>query len=74
MSPNDDVHRSATTGVTSSDHARLWVIGLSALLIALGFARLHAGDAGPATGDHRSLETGRGLSAVTASDIPARRL
>jgi len=42
MSPNDDVHRSATTGVTSSDHARLWVIGLSALLIALGFGERRA--------------------------------
>jgi len=72
MSPNDDVHRSATTGVTSSDHARLWVIGLSALLIALGFARRRSGDAGPATGDRRSLETGRGRSAETPSQIPAR--
>src|SRR5712671_1661583 len=72
MSPNDDAHRSATTGVTSSDHARLWVIGLSALLIALGFARRRPGDAGPATGDRRSLETGRGRSAETPSQIPAR--
>jgi membrane protein len=72
MSPNDDVHRSATTGVTSSDHARLWVIGLSALLIALGFARRRSGDAGPATGDRRSLEAGRGRSAETPSQIPAR--
>jgi membrane protein len=72
MSPNDDVHRSATTGVTSSDHARLWVIGLSALLIALGFARRRPGDAGPATGDRRSLEAGRGRSAETPSQIPAR--
>jgi membrane protein len=72
MSPNDDGHRSATTGVTSSDHARLWVIGLSALLIALGFARRRSGDAGPATGDRRSLEAGRGRSAETPSQIPAR--
>jgi membrane protein len=72
MSPNDDVHRSATTGVTSSDHARLWVIGLSALLIALGFARRRSGDASPATGDRRPLEAGRGRSAETPSQIPAR--
>ena len=72
MSTNDDVHRSETTGVASSEHARLWVIGLSALLIALGFARRRSGDAGPATGDRRSLETGRGRSAETPSQIPAR--
>jgi membrane protein len=72
MSPNDDVHRSATTGVTSSEHARLWVIGLSALLIALGFARRRSGDASPVTGDRRSLEVGRGRSAETPSQIPAR--
>ena len=72
MSTNDDVHRSATTGVTSSEHAALWAIGLSALLIALGFARRRSGDASPATGDRRSLEVGRGRSAETPSQIPAR--
>jgi membrane protein len=72
MSTNDGVHRSVTTGVTSSEHARLWVIGLSALLIALGFARRRSGDASPATGDRRSLEVGRGRSAETPSQIPAR--
>jgi len=72
MSPNDDVHRSAATGVTSSDHARLWVIGLSALLIALGFARRRSGDASPVTGDRRSPEVGRGRSAERPSQIPAR--
>jgi hypothetical protein len=71
MSTNDGVHRSATTGVTSPEHARLWVIGL-ALLIALGFARRRSGDASPATGDRRSLEFGRGRSAETPSQIPAR--
>jgi membrane protein len=72
MGTNDDVHRSATTGVTSSEHAPLWAIGLSALLIALGFARRRSGDASPATGDRRSLEAGRGRSAETPSQIPAR--
>src|SRR4029077_11930772 len=72
MSTNDDVHRSATTGVTPSEHAPLWAIGLSALLIALGFARRRSGDANPATGDRRSLEVGRGRSAETPSQIPAR--
>ena len=72
MSTNDDVHRSATTGVTSSEHAPLWAIGLSALLIALGFAQRRSGDASPATGDRRPLEIGRGRSAETPSEIPAR--
>jgi membrane protein len=72
MSTNDGMHRSATTGVTSSEHARLWVIGLSALLIAVGFARRRSGDASPVTGDRRSLEVGRGRSAETPSQIPAR--
>src|SRR5580700_10560229 len=72
MSTNDGVHRSATTGVTSSEHARLGVIGLSALLIALGFARRRSGDASPATGDRKPLEVGRGRSAETPSQIPAR--
>jgi membrane protein len=72
MSTNDDVHRSATTGVTPSEHAPLWAIGLSALLIALGFARRRSGDASPATGDRRSLEVGRGRSGETPSQIPAR--
>ena len=67
-----DVHRSGTVGVMSSERAPLWAIGLSALLIALGFARRRSGDASPATGDRRSLEAGRGRSAETPSQIPAR--
>ena len=66
-----DVHRS-TAGVTSSEHAPLWAIGLSVLLIALGFARRRSGDASPATGDRKPLEAGRGRSAETPSQIPAR--
>ena len=74
MITNDGVHRSATPGVTSSEHARLWVIGLSALLILLGFARRRSGNAGPVTADHRCrpLEVGRGRSAETPSQIPAQ--
>ena len=66
-----DVHRSGTAGVTS-EHAPLWAIGLSVLLIALGFARRRSGDASPVTGDRRSLEVGRGRSAERPSQIPAR--
>jgi len=67
-----NMHRSASAGVTSSGHAPLWAIGLSALLIAFGFARRRSGDASPATGDRRPLEAGPGRSAETPSQIPAR--
>ena len=67
-----DGHRSATAGVTSLEHAPLWAIGLGVLLIALGFARRRSGDASPATRDLRPLEAGRGRSAETPSQIPAR--
>ena len=67
-----NMHRSASAGVTSSEHAPLWAIGLSALLIAFGFALRRSGDASPATGDRRPLEAGRGRSAETLSQIPAQ--
>ena len=63
---------SETAGVTSSEHAPFWTIGLTALLIALGFARRRSGDASPGTVDPRSLEADRGRSARTPSQIPAR--
>ena len=66
------MHRSASAGVTSSKHVPLWAIGLSAVLIALGFARRRSGDASPATGDRRPLEAGRGRSAETPTQIPAQ--
>src|ERR1700731_4100431 len=72
MSSNDGVHRSATAGVTSSEHARLWVIALSALLLAVGFARRRSGDASPVTGDRRSVELGRDRPAERPSQVPAR--
>jgi len=64
-----DVHR--PWGITAPEHAPLWAIGLSALLIAIGFARRRAGDASPASGDRSQSETGRGRSAETPSEIPA---
>jgi membrane protein len=67
-----DVHRSGTAGAISSELAPLWAIGLSVLLIALGFARRRSGDASPATGDRKPLEAGRGRSAETPSQIPVR--
>ena len=64
-----DVHRSRTASVTSSELAPLWAIGLSVLLIALGFARRRSGDASPATGDRSPLEPGRGRSAETPPHV-----
>jgi len=66
-----DVHRPGSMGLTAPEHAPLWAIGLSALLIAIGFARRRAGDASPASGDRSQSETGRGRSAETPSEIPA---
>ena len=66
-----DVHRPGGIGVTAPEHAPLWAIGLSALLIAIGFARRRAGNASPASGDRSQSETGRGRSAETPSEIPA---
>ena len=67
-----DVHRSGTADVTSSEHAPLWAVGLSILLIALGFAGRRSGNASTATGDRKPLEAGRGRSAETPSQIPVR--
>src|ERR1700720_2935402 len=58
-------------GVTSSQRAPLWAIGLSALLIAFGFTRRRSGDARPARDDRSQSETGRGRSAEAPSEIPA---
>jgi membrane protein len=66
-----DVPRPGATGVTSSQRAPLWAIGLSALLIAFGFTRRRSGDARPARDDRTQGETGRGRSAETPSEIPA---
>jgi membrane protein len=63
---------SETADVTSSEHAPFWAVGLTALLIALGFSRRRSGDASPATGDRRLLEAGHCRSAETPSQIPAR--
>src|SRR3984893_4230129 len=62
---------SETADVTSSEHAPFWAVGLTALLIALGFSRRRSGDASPATGDRRLLEAGHCRSAETPSQIPA---
>jgi membrane protein len=58
-------------GVTGPEHEPRWAIGLSALLIAFGFARRRAGDVSSARGDRRQGETGRGRSAEAPSEIPA---
>ncbi|MFL5267722.1 MAG: YihY/virulence factor BrkB family protein [Stellaceae bacterium] len=58
-------------GVTASERAPLWAIGLGVLLIACGIGWRRAGDASPARGDTSQSETGRGRSAETPSEIPA---
>src|SRR4051794_21947789 len=58
-------------GVTASERAPLWAIGLGVLLIACGIGWRRAGNASPAGGDTSQSETGRGRSAETPSEIPA---
>src|SRR5438874_11094797 len=66
-----DVQRPGAMGVTTPEHAPLWAIGLSVLLIASGLARRRAQEARPARGARSQSETGRGRSAETPSEIPA---
>jgi membrane protein len=68
-----DVQRPAAADVTASKHATaLWTIGLSALLIASGFARRRSRNPSVASDNRRPVEAGRGRSAETPSEIPAR--
>jgi membrane protein len=68
-----DVQRPAAAVVTTSEHTTaLWTIGLSALLIASGFARRRSRDPSVAPDNRRPVEAGRGRSAETPSEIPAR--
>jgi membrane protein len=52
--------------------APLWVIGLSVLLIVLGFARRQSGGGTARTSECEQPEAGRGRSAETPFEIPAR--
>ena len=69
---SSDVPRSGGTEVSAEEHAPLWAIALSALLIAVGFSRRRADAAISEKGDDRQREGGRGRPAETPSQIPAR--
>jgi membrane protein len=60
------------TGVTASEREPLWTIGLTVLLIAFVFLRRRSRNVSSAKCDLRQGETGRGRSAETPSEIPAR--
>jgi membrane protein len=62
-------HRAAAAA--GGEHAPLWVIGLCALLIALGFLRRQSGDPTARPGDRGQLEAGRGRSADSPAEIPS---
>jgi membrane protein len=66
-----EVHRPAAAGLGPSEHAPLWAIGVSALLLAVGFARRRFDDGGSADGRDQH-EAGRGRSAEAPSQIPAQ--
>jgi membrane protein len=65
-----DLREPVTGG--AAEHAPLWSIGLAALLIALGLTRRQTTDAAARTAGCEQRETGRGRSADTPSEIPAR--
>jgi membrane protein len=68
-----DVHPSAAEGLPAAQHPPLWAIGLSALLIAAGFSpRRQPTERRPATEQRGQRDNGRGRSADTPSEIPAR--
>jgi membrane protein len=66
-----EVHQGPTAGPAQSGRVPLWVIALTALLVAAGFARRPPRGPPPDRGDHANLEVGRGRSTATPSEIPA---
>jgi membrane protein len=67
-----DVHYSTATDTTSPEHAPLWAIGLSALLIALGLTGRQSGDALRGRNDRALGEADHGRFADMPSQIPRR--
>jgi membrane protein len=65
-----DLDRPVTAGVTASKSAPFWAIGLSVLLIALGFARQPSGAS--ASDECAQQKASRRRSATTPSEIPRR--
>jgi membrane protein len=66
-----EVHQGPTAGPAQSGRVPLWVIALTALLVAAGFARRPPRGPPPDRGDHANLEVGRDRSTATPSEIPA---
>jgi len=67
-----DLHRGEAAGGARSGRPPLWTIGLSALLVALGFGPRRSEAPSFAGGDREQLEDRRGRSADTPSEIPVR--
>jgi membrane protein len=55
-----------------AEHASLWAVGLSALLLAASFGRRRAGGETPQTGYRVAPDGGRGRPAETPSEIQSR--
>jgi hypothetical protein len=66
-----EVHQGPTAGPAQSGRVPLWVMALTALLVAAGFARRPPRGPHPDRGDHANLEVGRDRSTATPSEIPA---
>jgi membrane protein len=67
-----DLHREEAPGRARSGRPPLWTIGLSALLVALGFGPRRSEAPSSAGGEREPLEDGRGRSAGAPSEIPVR--
>jgi hypothetical protein len=65
-----DLHRARPAGRSQSDRPPLWTIGLSALLIALGFGRRPSEAPSSPKGERQPFDDGRGRSARRPSEIP----
>jgi membrane protein len=67
-----DLDRGEAAGGARSGRPPLWTIGLSVLLVALGFGPRRSEAPSFAGGDREQLEDRRGRSADTPSEIPVR--
>ncbi len=67
-----DLHRASAVEPRRSERPPLWIIGMSALLVALGFGPRRSKAWPAARGEREKFEDGRGRSATAPSEIPAR--
>lgn len=70
---SSEVRGAWAAGAARGERAPFWTVGLSALLIVLGFARQRSGEAGTATRESRRNDARPARSAEIPSEIPPFR-